>query len=255
MKLRQSVIGFMVACCVISSQAQQLTEKDLVYITEEFPPQNYMDDDKLQGISVEILESIWKSMGSNLNRSVIKLMPWSKAYQEALNTKNSVIFGMKFTKEREQLFKWVGPYYVRHVRLFAKKEEMLTILSLDDVKKRTVGCIQNDISQQILKALNFDMNRVDLSPDLATLIMKLNTHTIEFAAALEDDAVTEIGVQGLDERDFDYSFTLEALQAFYAFHKDTPDYLVLKFQRAFEKVKNVGYVERIVDKYTKDFAY
>ncbi len=50
--------------------------KDLVYITEQFPPFNYQDEGKLQGISVDLLDKMLSHMNTTLNRSEINVLPW-----------------------------------------------------------------------------------------------------------------------------------------------------------------------------------
>ena len=39
--------------------------KKLTYITEQFPPYNYQEGGKLQGISVDLLEKMWNKMNVN----------------------------------------------------------------------------------------------------------------------------------------------------------------------------------------------
>lgn len=58
-----------------TSTNQAAPAKDLVYITEQFPPFNYQEDGKLQGISVDLLEKMLGHMNTTLNRSDIKLLP------------------------------------------------------------------------------------------------------------------------------------------------------------------------------------
>ncbi len=55
--------------------------KDLISIADPLmPPNTYQEDGKLQGISVDLLERMWNRMGVDLNRSIIKLIPWTEGY-------------------------------------------------------------------------------------------------------------------------------------------------------------------------------
>ena len=65
--------------CMASDQA--VSAKDLTYELVQYPPYNYQEEGKLQGISVDLLEGIWAKMGVNLNRSAIELLPWTEGYQ------------------------------------------------------------------------------------------------------------------------------------------------------------------------------
>ena len=93
--------------CLASNQT--VSAKDLTYITEQYPPYNYQEDGRLQGISVDLLEKVWERLSVNLNRSAIQLLPWTEGYQRTLKENNTVLFTTFRIPEREQLFKWVGP--------------------------------------------------------------------------------------------------------------------------------------------------
>jgi polar amino acid transport system substrate-binding protein len=116
------LLYLIVSMTAISSLAsdQAVTAKDLIYITEQLPPYNFQENGKLQGISVDLLESVWERMGENLNKSVIEILPWNEGYQRALNDKNTVLFAMARSPEREHLFKWAGPIGSTREVLLAK---------------------------------------------------------------------------------------------------------------------------------------
>ena len=103
---------------------QAVSAKDLTQITEQYPPYNYQEDSKLQGISVDLLEGIWAKMGVDLNRSVIELLPWTEGYQRTLNESNTVLFTTGRIPEREQRFKWAGPAASGQYALLAKSKKL-----------------------------------------------------------------------------------------------------------------------------------
>ncbi len=78
----------------------------LIILTEEYPPDNYMENGKVVGDSTEIVVEILKRIGSKLTRQDIRLVPWARAYGEALNDKSTIVYSIGRTTEREHLFKW-----------------------------------------------------------------------------------------------------------------------------------------------------
>lgn len=79
-------------------------------MTENYPPFNMENKDgKLVGIGVEVFTEMLKRVGSSQTKEDFELMPWSRAYNIVQTKKNSVLFTTSRTKEREELFKWVGP--------------------------------------------------------------------------------------------------------------------------------------------------
>ena len=69
---------------------QSTSAKELTYITEQYPPYNYQNDGKQQGISVDLLEKVWQKMGADLDRSAIKFLPWTDGYQMTLSENNLI---------------------------------------------------------------------------------------------------------------------------------------------------------------------
>jgi polar amino acid transport system substrate-binding protein len=133
-----------------SSADEAFSARDLTYITEQFPPYNYQEDGKLQGVSVDLLEKAWEKMGVNLNRSVIQLLPWKEGYQKTLDKKNMVLFSTARLPQREQLFKWAGPIGpIRNV-LLAKRDKNISIKSPEDLEKYRIGAIYDDSAVQML---------------------------------------------------------------------------------------------------------
>jgi polar amino acid transport system substrate-binding protein len=127
-----STLVLFISC---SSAEEAFSAGDLTYITEQFPPYNYQEDGKLQGISVDLLEKVWEKMDANQSRSVIQLLPWKEGIQETLDENGTVLFSTARLPQREELFKWAGPIGpIRNV-LLAKKDRNVSIAAPEDLKK------------------------------------------------------------------------------------------------------------------------
>jgi len=57
----------------------------LNYLTEEWAPFNYQEDGNITGISVELLESIFKNIGVNRSRADVHIVPLAEGFQIAQN--------------------------------------------------------------------------------------------------------------------------------------------------------------------------
>ncbi len=117
--------------------------KNLIYITEQFPPFSYQEDGKLQGISVDLLDNMLGHINITLNQSEIKVLPWTQGYQMALKDNNTIIFSTARIPEREILFKWVGPISPVKAVLFALKEKHIKINSPEDLNAMKIGIIKD----------------------------------------------------------------------------------------------------------------
>ena len=79
---------------------------ELLILTENLPPLNYVENGVLVGPAVEIVQEIQRRIGSDEN---IQVYPWARAYQTALEEKNIILFCMTRTNEREDRFIWLIP--------------------------------------------------------------------------------------------------------------------------------------------------
>ncbi|WP_158006870.1 transporter substrate-binding domain-containing protein [Piscirickettsia litoralis] len=103
----------------------------LIIITEQYPPFNYKDTTKkagkkqqLTGIAVDILKQTYLNAGLKLNLNDIKILPWSRGYYLAQQAHlTNMLFSTARTKEREDLFKWVGPIVADYTSVYALKRK------------------------------------------------------------------------------------------------------------------------------------
>ena len=154
---------------------------DLALLTEQYPPFNFKKDGQLQGISIDLLELMLKKAGSQLTRKDIQLLPWARAYKKTMENKNTVLFVTTRTKERENLFKWVGPITDTSIMLIAKKGDDIHINSLEEIKKYKIGVISEDVGEQLLVKDGIKDNLERVSKTILN-IKKLNAGRIDALA-------------------------------------------------------------------------
>ena len=234
---------------------QSTSAKDLTYITEQFPPYNYQVDDKLQGISIDLLEKAWEKMGLNLSSNVIKLLPWTEGYQRTLDEKNTVLFSTARLPQREQLFKWAGPIGpIRNV-LLARKDKNISIATTEDLKKFRIGAINEDSAVQMLLDKGVKKEDLILENKSKPIIEMLQNGSIDAWAYGDAAGIWLIQESGANASDYEIAFVLGQTDYYYAFNKETPDYIVQSFQQAIDYVKSntdkdgLNNYEKILTKY------
>lgn len=222
--------------CLASNQT--ISARDLIYITEQYPPYNFQEDGVLQGISVDLLENVWEKMNVSLNRSVIKLLPWADGYQRALSEKNTVLFAIDRSPDREKLFKWAGPIGIDRTVLYAKADRDINISSSQDLKKYKIGAIEEDRALQML--LDEGMKKGDLVLERAPkpIIEMLRNGSIDAWAYGDITGIWLIQQSGENASDYSVAYVLGENNVYYAFNKETPDYLVQSFQQALDYIKS-----------------
>jgi len=136
--------------CPINVVAKTPMDQDLIYLTEQYPPFNYEEKGLIQGITVDLLEEIWKKNKLGLSREQIRLRSWTAGYQAALKKKNTVLFSMTRIPEREKLFQWAGPIAPTKVTVIARKDSSVRMEKISDLRRYRIAVIRDDIGEQIL---------------------------------------------------------------------------------------------------------
>jgi polar amino acid transport system substrate-binding protein len=226
------------ANAVSALAAEELSAKDLTYITEQLPPYSYYTDGKLQGISIDLLERIWERMGVNLNSSAIQLLPWSEAYNRTLEENNAVLFITARLPQREELFKWAGPLLSGKSVLLAKKDKHIRIAASEDLKNYRIGAIRDDASFQLLLDKGLKEEDLMLETTSAPIIEMLENGSIDAWAYSSITGIWEIQESGKNISNYEEAYALGNIDGYLAFSKDVPDPLVHSFQEAIEYIKS-----------------
>lgn len=217
---------------------QSISARDLTYITEQYPPFNFQENGKLQGISVDLLEKVWEKMGLDLNKSIIKILPWTEGYQNVLDEKDTVLFAMARSPQREQLFKWAGPIAPFKTVIFAKKDRNIQIVSSEDLKKYKIGVIRDDNAIQMLSDNGIKEEDLIIENTSTPIIDMLENGSLDAWAHGEIAGLWLIQQSGNNASDFSKPYVLGLTDAYYGFNKETPDSIVQSFQQALDYLKS-----------------
>jgi len=233
-------------------EAAEITADDLVYYTEHFPPHNYLENNRIKGASVDILELIWQKLGASKTRAEILIVPWARAIKKLETEPKMVLFGMGFSRERAEKFHWVGPYYAHDLSLISKKSRPLVIPTLERAKKFTIGVVRQDIGHQTLKTMGFQKDNLDLSSDLEQLHEKFIRDRFELICYVKNTYFEYLTGQGIDPKEFKEVYQISIMKSGFGFSKKIPLSLIQEFQTALDELKADNSVARILKKYSLD---
>ncbi len=139
--------------------------KQLRFITE--PSGVVMYDEKnenLEGIVGERIKLLIKKIGLT---NKVEILPWSRAYYEAIKNKNAVIFPIVKTKEREKELNFCCVIYKSRQFFFKLKDRKgIIIQKVEDAKKYSVGVVREDYRHDALKKAGFSNFEIATSMEL-----------------------------------------------------------------------------------------
>ncbi|OZG72248.1 amino acid ABC transporter substrate-binding protein [Hahella sp. CCB-MM4] len=208
------------------------------FITESSPPYNFVVDNRLTGSSVDILDEIFRRIGSHKTRKDIELHPWARGYRMVLNEPNTMLFSTRRSADREELFRWVGPIATAPVVLMARKKRNFEIQQLSDLHGLSVVAVGSDMGELMLDTYKIPKNiRQTVShPDIAARMLIFGR--IDMWSYGQRTALWLLKQQGAQPQDFEpvWSFG-SAGDLYFAFHRDTPDSTLQIFQKALDELK------------------
>jgi len=222
---------------------------NLKLMTEIFSPYQFKDeiDGHLIGISTEIVQAIQKEIN---NHSKIKIYPWVRGNKILDTHKDTALFSMLRTAQRENKYKWVGPLDHLQIVFFKKKGSSITLKSIDDARKvHKIGVTKSVANYEILNAMGFKnldvaggsddknikkllKNRIDLWPYVKTAGL--------YNAKKLGQAGMIVPIEGVE---------LASGDLYIAFNKNTDDTIIKKWQNAFNKLLKNGTIAKIKKRY------
>ncbi len=240
--MKKLLLFMVMAWCLLS---QSLIAAELTILTENLPPLNYVENGILVGSSVEIVQEIQKRVGS---AEPIQVYPWARAYKMALEEQNVILFGMTYTEDRSNLFKWVGPLATKRDILLARKDAPFSITSLEDAKKvGRIGTLRDDIRGKLLEKQGF----TNLEPvsDEQKNAQKLALGRIDLWAYKKPGFRVVCRLANVDPEQFIEVASIKESELKIAFSKMTSDQIVDQWQNAFDDMVKDGTVKKIKDKW------
>ena len=207
----------------------------LVILTEEYPPFNYMENGTISGTATEIVLEILERIGSKLTLDDIRLIPWARSYKELLLTKNTVLYSIVRSEHREKLFKWVCPVGCNTVGIIARKRDRVVIEKPEDYEKYRIGVVREDIGHQLMRKLIPEQD-LDITNSSESNLLKLKEGRIDmfpYDVAVADYVLAKLG---LVPSDYEVVSVLDQSPLCIAFNKDTDDAIIEAFQEALDEI-------------------
>lgn len=250
-----SLVCLLIFSLPICASSTERDFGDYIYFTEEYPPYNYVQNGQLTGISVDLLQVAAKKAGREIPDNRIRVLPWARSYKLTQMTAFSVLFSTARTKQREDLFKWVGPIASSRIVLLGKKEPSIRISNKEQIKQYSIGVIIDDVGEQLITHPSIMADKIEYAHSNGSLIRMLESGRIDLWAYEEQVALWAIHETGYNPQDYEVVFSLEEVDYYYALNKNAPDLFVQSFQQALDKLKASTDQEEsyrsIIQKYNK----
>ncbi len=232
------------ALLMVLGVGSAFAQTEIIMLTEDFPPLNYVEKQAPIGPSVEIVQAIKTKLGL---KTKVKVLPWKRAYNKALNEKDTCVFSTTRTEKREKIFKWVGPLAEKRYVFYAAKSSHLKVASLEDAKKYKIGVQMGGVSEEFLKSKGF--SKLDTAATPEKSMKKLNVGRVDLWYTSTTTPIALAKKTGIDLADFEEVFVVKKSLLYIAFNVGTSDEVIKQWQDAYDELSKSGTIKAIFDKY------
>ena len=144
------------------------------FTTEEYPPFNYREGKTVVGATTEQVRKVMTDIGVDYT---IDIMPWARAYNQALMEPMTCVFVAAHNEERDKLFKWVQPLLIDRNVLIKHSGSSVSAGNIAEARKYLVGTWREDYTEAILRRNDFP--RIDVGSDFKAALKKLMSDRID----------------------------------------------------------------------------
>ncbi len=217
---------------------------------DNYRPLNYLADGKLQGPSVDIIKLLFNEINEKEN---IVYLPWKRGYLTTQRKKNFALASTTRTKEREKLFKWVGPLATKKFIIYALEKSQIKIDSIDDLRKYTIGVERATISEQMLLSRGIsDLSKVNYAKQNMSMLLKKRIDLWSISSSSFHETLKK---ENVPDDEFEAVYILNQAKLYIAFNKDTPDETIEKWQDTFDELLKSGKIKEIFEKHNVSYLY
>lgn len=217
-----------------------------VKVVTERTSYSFLKDGKVAGAATQVVESILTAAGLTDYR--ISLYPWARSYDMALKEPNVLIYLIARTPAREPQFKWAGEIMKIKFHYYKLRDRKLTLNTLQDASRFTVGVLRDDVGHQHLKEQGF--TRLVVSAEQLDNFRKLLSGQVDIVPLPEEDTASLCQETNFDCDNLEKIYTLGTLSAgmYLAYSRFTPDAVVERTRAALEKIRASGILKKILEK-------
>lgn len=240
-------------CKQEKKQVEEIKQTDsgkILFVTEAYPPYEYLENGILKGYDIDVLEEAAKLAGIEYE---INLVPWKRAITMVKDGSAAAIFCLFKTPEREEFLYFPEvPLSIEINRLFANKHFTGDIWKISDLKGKTVGTVADysygkefDAYENVIK---------ETASNQEILFKKLQGN--RYSLIVNNELVTwyKIRELGMEEENFRPLGLIVSREPLYiAFSKKHPrgKELAKKMGAAFNKMADEGILENFREKYRR----
>ncbi len=221
---------------LLSFSTTTIEAKNIPIFAGKNAPFNFMHKGSPSGITVKILEEVFKKENFYFNAKEIELNSWSSVFSQAIVTPNSLLITASRIPEREELFQWVGP--IANVRLvIVAKKNTISIKDLKDIQKFDLASSKNTSAERAYIDLGGDVSNVSRLSTPKQGYRMLEYGRVDALICTDLPFVYDLVKHGKNVNDYEIVYILKKTDYYIAAHKSMPKNMIKILQNGLDKLK------------------
>lgn len=244
---------------------------DISWVTASFPPASWQDetDGSPRGVFIDILRAI---AGNEVDFSSIGFHPWPRGMHLVSHTPMTSLFAISKTPERQKTMKFSDTVLNSRFGILCRKSVITNLKadgkipqtyqmgkSLKDkspIAHLTIGVVINDAVEEHIRQNEIKPKGIVRTTSFKRLVNRLKhgrVDAIAFNVASGLWKFKELAKikKGMAYEQFETIYILADDPIAFAFHKDTPQALLDRFNKDLARVKAAGTIDAIFAKYLR----
>ena len=234
-------------CLLISSLP--LFAQELQIFTEDWPPITFGNNNKVDGMAVEVVRAIQARINAASGGSTaIQVVPWARGYKALLEEPNTLLFTVGRSEEREKLMILLGPIAISSTSLYTRKGNSAFLQSLgDDIYKLKVGAYRSSIFADTARKKGYtDIEQAPTPQIVANMLLAKRFDLWVEGSFVVPSVLKEIGHSA---GEVEKVKVLDSLELYLAFSIQTPESTIKAWEDAFRSIKRDGTFTKIYNKW------
>ncbi len=248
--LRRCLLLVLLGLSGMSVHAAERSEASptLHLFTELFPPYSMTVDGSAHATSAEEVTGFAAETIKELLRradvtATLQLVPWKRAYAQALENASHGVFSTTRTPEREALFLWVGPLVENNWVFMAHADSSIELDTLADAGRYRIGGYLEDAIAEYLETQGL---KVDYVASDVLNVRKLARGRIDLWPVVQAKGPKLAQQEGVAVKEV---FTIKRTVMALALNLNTDPELVAQLQKTLNQMHEDGTVARLKDQF------
>jgi polar amino acid transport system substrate-binding protein len=228
------------------------SENTIQIITEEGYPLNYLDplSNSVEGFSTELVRAVMDDTGLDYE---IVIKPWPRAYADATNIKNILLFSVARMEARENDLIWLFKILTVENKVYSlSSNRPHQEISLAELKQSKIAVVQNGMNDNYLK--NNDFQELVYVNNLKHSLKLVQRNRLDYFASSIVGIYQHIKKNNLKLSDYKAVLDLEGNNPtlYLATNPNTDENIIKRITSSYKKIYNSGLYHKIMGPLLKE---